>query len=100
MDLRLVTNEEVCSFLASCIRNARSQKGYSQLVMSKKSGIPLRTYKRIELTGDGSIFNLIIILRTLDRIRGIEILFPLPLTEPRFTNIDRVLAVREVVSKK
>ncbi len=100
MDLRIATDKEVCSFLASRVRNARVQKGYSQAEMSIKSGIPLRTYKRIELTGNGSICNLIIILRTLERLKGIELLFPQPITEPRLTNIDRVLAVRDASLQK
>lgn len=100
MDLTLITNEEVCSFLASRIRSERLKKGYSQAVMAKKSGIALRTYKRIELTGAGSIQNLIIILRTLERIRAVEILFPLPTTQPRLTIIERIQLIAEADQKK
>lgn len=93
------TNGEVCSFLASRIRHERQRQGYSQEVMAKKSGIPLRTYKRIELTGTGSIQNLIIILRTFERIRAVEILFPPPIQRPR-TNVDRLQRVVDVVKAR
>jgi len=63
--------------------------------MAEKSGIALRTYKRIELTGTGSIKNLIVILRTLDRIRAIEILFPIPVTKSRLTIIERLQMIAE-----
>jgi len=76
MDLTFSTNDQVCIFLASRIRHERLRQGFSQSVMAAQTGIPVRTYKRIELTGTGSITNLISILRTLERIRAIEVLFP------------------------
>lgn len=100
MDLTSITNDEIGSFLASRIRSERLRKGYSQAVMAEKSGIALRTYKRIELTGTGSIQNLVVILRTLERIRAIEVLFPAPITKPRLTTIDRVMVIAEVAKKK
>lgn len=95
MDLITSTDLEVCSFLASQIRVARRKKGYTQAVMAKKTGIALRTYKRIELTGIGSIKNLIVILRVLERIRAVEILFPQPTTETRPSIVDRVRRIAE-----
>lgn len=58
-------------------------------MMAEKTGIALRTYKRIELTGTGSIQNLIIIMRTLGRIRAVEVLFPSPVSKPRPTIVER-----------
>lgn len=89
MNLASATNKEVCSFLASRIRSERLRQGYSQAEMAEKSGIALRTYKRIELTGTGTIQNLIVILRALERIRTVELLFPLPTAKPRLTLVDR-----------
>lgn len=99
MNLTLATNDEACSFLASRIRSERLRQGYTQSTMSEKSGIALRTYKRIELTGNGSIQNLILILRTLDRIRGVELLLPpnSPTTRPSIT--DRIQLVAEANQK-
>lgn len=100
MNLTLATNEEVCSFLASRIRFERLHKGYSQAVMAEKSGIALRTYKRIELTGTGSIENLVVILRTLERIRAVEILFPLHTSKSRITIAERVQRIAEIDRKE
>lgn len=100
MDLTKVTNDAVCSFLASRIRAERLRQGHSQTVMAKKSGIALRTYKRIEQTGTGSIQNLIIILRTLERITAITLLLPTPNTTPRPTLIERVQKIAEAEQTK
>ncbi len=99
MDLTSITNEEVGSFLASRIRSERLRQGYTQEVMAKKSRIALRTYKRIELYGTGSIQNLIIILRTFERIRAVELLLPSPAIKPRFTIIERAKKIADVVQK-
>lgn len=96
MDLTTVTDDEVCSFLASRIRSERLRQGYSQAVMAEKSGIALRTYKRIESTGTGSIQNLIVILRSVDRITAIKLLFPTPNTAPRLTLVERVQKIAEL----
>jgi len=95
MDLVTATDLEVCSFLASRIREERKKKGYSQTIMAKKSGIPLRTYKRIELTGNGSIQNLIVILRVLERIRAVEILFSQTKKISRPSIVERVHKIAE-----
>ncbi len=90
MDLNSANNDGVCSFLASAIRAERVRRGYSQAEMSKRSGIPLRTYKRIELTGTGTIQNLIVILRTFERITAVKLLLPWPETTPRLGIVERV----------
>lgn len=63
--------------------------------MAKKSGIALRTYKRIELSGTGSIQNLIVILRTLERIMALKLLLPAPETNKRISLIDRIQKIAE-----
>lgn len=90
MELESIDNKGVCSFLASRIRAERLKRRHSQAVMARISGIPLRTYKRIELTGTGSIENLIVILRTFERLAAIKLLLPHPETPPRLTIIERV----------
>lgn len=90
MDLTKANDKQTCSFLASRIRSERIRQGYSQATMAETSGIPLRTYKRIELTGKGSIQNLILILRTFERIAALNLLFPSPEKSSRLTIIERV----------
>jgi len=58
--------------------------------MAEKSKIPIRTYKRIELTGTVNIQNLIVILRAFERLTALQLLFPLPASTPRLSNIDRI----------
>lgn len=99
MDLISATDLEVCSFLSSQIRNERIKKGYTQAIMAKKSGIALRTYKRIELTGTGSIKNLIIVLRVLERIRAVELLFSPPATKSRPSIVDRMRMIADSKQK-
>lgn len=100
MDLSSKSNKEVCIYLASRIRAERLRQGYSQATMSNKTGIPLRTYKRIELTGLGSIDNLVTILRTHDRIRAIEVLLPAPVAKPRPSIVERAMQIAEAAKQK
>lgn len=100
MDLTSITNDKVCSFLASKIRSERLRQGYSQAIMAEKTGIPLRTYKRIESNGMGNIQNLIFILRALGRIEALKLLFPLPNIKPTTTIIARVQKIAENSRRK
>lgn len=100
MDLTSITNTEVCSFLAARIRHERLRQGHTQATMARKSGIALRTYKRIELTGTGSIQNLIIILRTLDRIKAVGLLIPPPTEGTRISIFERINLIAEAAQKK
>jgi hypothetical protein len=49
--------------------------------MALKAGIALRTYKRIELSGKGTLDNLIAICRVMDRINMLGVLFPSPASQ-------------------
>lgn len=100
MDLTSKSNKEVCVYLASRIRAERLRLGHSQVAMAAKAGIPLRTYKRIELTGRGSIDNLITILRMHDRIRAIEVLLPTPVAKPRPSIVERARQIAEAAKLK
>lgn len=95
MDLTPLSNDEVCVYLAARIRSERLRQGFSQFSMSERTGIALRTYKRIELTGRGSIQNLVIILRALDRIAAIRILLPTSKLAPRPSIQERVQIIAE-----
>lgn len=95
MDLQKWPVSRVSSYLASRIRTHRKQLGHTQESFSKVCGISLRTYKRIESTGRGSIGNLIIILQATEKVRILEAIFPLQAT-PRASAVDRIrsLAIR------
>ncbi|MFM2409157.1 MAG: hypothetical protein RL358_1899 [Pseudomonadota bacterium] len=102
MDLIAMEDDEICSYLASLIRAARLERKYSQEVMAKKAGIPLRTYKRIESTGAGSIQNLIVILRALDRLVGIQLLLPTTLQPNRLSITERlkIVAANQQINRR
>ena len=100
MDLASVTNNQVSSFLASRIRYERQRQGHTQATMAEKAGIALRTYKRIELSGAGSIKNLIVILRVLERIKAIGLLIPAPVDNIRLSIVERINLVAEVAQNR
>lgn len=100
MDLTSIRNEEICLFLASQIRAERLRRGYSQVEMATKTGISLRTYKRIELRGTGSIQNLIIILRNMERISAVKLLFPSPVRIKYPSILERVENIADIAKKK
>lgn len=74
----LETAEEIRQELGRAIRDRRIAQGFSQLEISERSGVPLRTWKRLEGQGAGSLRHLIqaaIALRCEDNL---ALLFPIP----------------------
>ena len=70
------TNKELCEFVASRIRRERKHQGFTQETIALHAGISLRTYKRFELTGKGTISTLIEILRALNRLQALDAMLP------------------------
>ena len=74
----LKTAEELLLELGRTVRDRRIAQGLSQLEISERSGVPLRTWKRLEGQGEGSLRHLIqaaIALRCEDNL---ALLFPAP----------------------
>lgn len=69
---------EVCRLLAARIRRARQDQGESQAQFAERAGVPLRTYKRFELTGKATLFNFAQVMRALGRSQYLLLLFPSP----------------------
>lgn len=100
MNLTLSDDRTACKFLASRIRTTRLQLSLTQAAMAEKAGIAIRTYKRIEQTGTGTIENLVLILQATGRIKGLEMLFPPPPPPPRPSITDKVLKLKELNTKR
>lgn len=84
----LKTAEEWLRELGRTVRDRRIAQGLSQLEISERSGVPLRTWKRLEGQGEGSLRHLIqaaIALRCEDNL---ALLFP----APSATSMDELLA--------
>lgn len=74
----LKTAEELLQELGRAVRARRIAQGLSQIEISERSGVPLRTWKRLEGQGEGSLRHLIqaaIALRCEDNL---ALLFPAP----------------------
>jgi transcriptional regulator with XRE-family HTH domain len=74
----LRTAVELLQELGRTVRDRRIAQGLSQLEISERSGVPLRTWKRLEGQGEGSLRHLIqaaIALRCEDNLAS---LFPAP----------------------
>jgi transcriptional regulator with XRE-family HTH domain len=72
------TADELHKELGRSVRDRRIAQGLSQLEISARSGVPLRTWKRLEGEGEGSLRHLIqaaIALRCEDNL---ALLFPAP----------------------
>lgn len=67
---------EVCSLLAAKIRGARTQTRESQDAFAKRAAISLRTYKRFEKDGSGTLETFIRALRAINRTQYLMSLFP------------------------
>lgn len=74
--LRVWSYSEVCSFLASKVRNIRRQSKDSQEAFAPKAGISLRTYKRFESHGKANLETFVQVLRAVGRTGYLFMLFP------------------------
>lgn len=74
----LKTPNELLHGLGASIRARRVAQGWSQREASDRSGVPLRTWRRLEAAGEGSLKHLTqaaIALRCEDNL---SLIFPLP----------------------
>jgi DNA-binding transcriptional regulator YiaG len=76
--LRACSQEEACKYLADKVRRMRRQAKQSQQVFAQRAQIPLRTYKRFEAHGRGSLQTFIQVLRATERAQYLFMLFPSP----------------------
>lgn len=84
----LRTAEELRQALGRAVRDRRIAQGLTQLEISQRSGVALRTWKRLEGQGEGSLRHLIqaaIALRCEDNL---ALLFP----PPAAASMDELLA--------
>ena len=93
--LQSATDKDIAKYLAMRVRGERVKNGFSQPAFAEKAGIALRTYKRFELSGVGSIETLARILMALDHARGFFTLFPHPKPAARLTLTERIQALSE-----
>lgn len=77
-ELASLSDEDICLEIGKRLRAERLRKGLSQAAMSKLSGIPLRTYKRLETSGSGSIGTFVAAIRATGRLIGLQLLLPQP----------------------
>ncbi|HEX4183617.1 MAG TPA: XRE family transcriptional regulator [Caulobacteraceae bacterium] len=84
----LKTADELLQALGASIRARRIAQGWSQREASDRSGVPLRTWRRLEATGEGSVKHLTqaaIALRCEDNL---ALMFPPPVA----ASMDALLA--------
>jgi transcriptional regulator with XRE-family HTH domain len=89
--------QAVLRLISDRIRCERRRLGLTQVVFAARCGIPLRTYKRLELGESDSIGALIRVAQFLERAPGLETLFPPPQLERPLQGIDA--AMRSIRAK-
>lgn len=93
-DLALLDDRAVCAELGARIRAERVRRRLTQAELAKTAAVALRTYKRLETTGKGSIETLVAALRALERIRALDIALPRPALAPRELGVIERIRVR------
>ncbi len=74
----LKTATELQDELARAIRERRIALGWSQREVSERSGVPYRTWRRLEVEGEGSARHLIQAAIALRCETNLALLFPAP----------------------
>ncbi|WP_157751143.1 helix-turn-helix domain-containing protein [Janthinobacterium svalbardensis] len=84
--------ENLIILLRDRVRFERRRQKLSQAAFAESCGIPLRTFKRYESTGTGSIELLVKIAQGFGRARGFDSIFPPQPLNPQPRGINAVLA--------
>lgn len=74
--LKTWSEVEVCVYLAAKIRRVRRSRKESQEVFAERIGVPLRTYKRFEAHGKGTLETFVRALKGIERTHYVFMLFP------------------------
>jgi transcriptional regulator with XRE-family HTH domain len=82
------------------VRGERVRNGYSQENFAEKAGVALRTYKRFELSGVGSIETLTRILMAMGHARGFFTLFPHPKPANQVTLVEQIDAMSKLAEMR
>ncbi|AQV93194.1 XRE family transcriptional regulator [Cupriavidus necator] len=67
---------EVRQYLAAKVRKMRRDKKLSQEAFAERIGVALRTYKRFESHGNGTLETFVKALKGIDRVHYLFMLFP------------------------
>lgn len=84
--------ENLIILLRDRVRFERRRQTLSQAAFAEVCGIPLRTFKRYESTGTGSIELLVKIAQGFGRARGFDSIFPPQPLNPQPRGVNAVLA--------
>jgi len=94
--LKAASSEDVCRYLASKVRRARTKSKESQEQFALRSGISIRTYKRFESYGRANLETFIKVLLALERTHYFVPLFAADTpTVKKPTMLDRITALKE-----
>jgi len=82
--------DELCQLVGERMRAHRIRIARTQAEVASSAGLSLRTYRRLEATGRGSIESLIVVLQAMGRVTAVAILFPEAATVPATSAQDRI----------
>ncbi|MCA8121261.1 helix-turn-helix domain-containing protein [Burkholderia cepacia] len=97
--LQSANERDIGKYLAMRVRGERVRAGFSQAAFAEKAGVALRTYKRFELSGVGSIETLARILMAMGHARGFYTLFPQPKPAAQLTVVERIQAMSSTTNR-
>ncbi|MEN8512658.1 helix-turn-helix transcriptional regulator [Burkholderia sp. RS02] len=97
--LQSASERDIGKYVAMRVRGERVRGGFTQAAFAEKAGVALRTYKRFELSGVGSIETLARILMAMGHARGFYTLFPQPKPAAQLTVVERVQAMSSTVNR-
>lgn len=82
--------DELCQLVGDRMRAYRIRLARTQAEVASSASLSLRTYRRLEATGRGSIESLIAVLQVTGRVTAVAILFPEAAPVPVKSTEDRI----------
>jgi transcriptional regulator with XRE-family HTH domain len=76
--LRTQRADGLARYIGTRAKQARRERQETQAAFAARAGIPLRTYKRLESQGQGSLETFLKVLIALERGHYLHVVFPAP----------------------
>ena len=91
--LQTLDETGLCGYVAMRVRRERRKAGLSQAEFAAAAGVALRTYKRFETHGQGTLETFLRALKALGQTRNLFLLFPQPLPTRKLSLEERIEAI-------
>lgn len=98
--LRTLHADGLARYIGLRARQARRERQETQAAFAERAMVPLRTYKRFESQGQGSLETFLKVLVALERGHYLHVVFPAPVVSTRPTILQQAAKIRRLMKSE